>query len=276
MSTALSPPRTTAKGIQSVDTAFGLLQVLGCSPKPMTLKDVAAQVDMSASKTRMYMVSLLRTGMVVQNAAGAYTLGPAVLNLGLAAFNQMDLIESARTLMAELATATQGPTMLSIWNGTAIMIIARGDSLDDLPIDFRIGGSASLANTATGRVFQAYLPEGAAEASLVKEFSNMAALGQKVGLSLDEVRARVTLTRQRGYDVSDEVMLTYDHRVVLNGYGAIAVPIIDLLQELRFVVTVLYRKSDAEQEGRLIAGVLKRIRETLPTPLAVNADMLKS
>lgn len=275
MNTGTSTPRTTAKGIQSVDTAFSLLQVLGVSAKPMTLKDVAALVDMSASKTRMYMVSLLRTGMVVQNAAGAYTLGPAVLNLGLAAFKQMDLIESARTLMADLAVATQGPTMLSIWNGSAIMIIARGDSLDDLPIDFRIGGSASLANTATGRVFQAFLPKGAADAALVKEFSNMAALGQKVGLTLDEVHARVALTRQRGYDVSDEVMLTYDHRVVLNGYGAIAVPIVDILQELRFVVTVLYRKRPAEQEARLIVDVLKRIRDTLPTPLAVNAEIGK-
>lgn len=276
MDKELPTPRFTAKGIQSVDTAFKVLQVLGCTIKPMTLKDVAARVDMSASKTRMYMVSLLRTGMVVQNAAGAYTLGPAVLNLGLAAFNQLDLIETSRTVMAEIAAATQGPTMLSIWNGTAIMIIARGDGLDDLPIDFRIGGTASLANTATGRVFQAYLPEGATEAALVKEFSNAAALGQKMAMTLDEVRERVALTRSRGYDVAEEVLLAYDPRVVLNGYGAIAVPIVDILQALRFVVTVLYRKTNPEREAKLIADVLRRIREALPTPLAVNAELAAS
>lgn len=272
MNKELPSSRSTAKGIQSVDTAFKVLQVLGWSTKPMTLKDVAAKVDMSASKTRMYMVSLLRTGMVVQNAAGAYTLGPAVLNLGLAAFNQMDLIETARSVMAEIAAATQGPDMLSIWNGSAIMIIARGDGLDDLPIDFRIGGTASLVNTATGRVFQAYLPEGATDEALVKEFSNAAALGQKMSMTLDEVRERVELTRQRGYDLAEEVMLAYDPRVVLNGYGAIAVPIVDILQALRFVVTVLYRKTDPEREAKLIADVLRRIREALPTPLAVNPD----
>ncbi len=274
MNTELSSLRSTAKGIQSVDTAFKVLQVLGCSTKPMTLKDVAAQVGMSASKTRMYMVSLLRTGMVVQSAAGAaYTLGPAVMNLGLAAFNQIDLIETSRSVMAEIAVATQGPTMLSIWNGTAIMIIARGDGLDDLPIDFRIGGTATLANTATGRVFQAYLPEGATEAALVKEFSDAAALGQKMTMSLDEVRARVELVRTRGYDVADEVTLAYDPRVVLNGYGAIAVPIVDIVQALRFVVTVLYRKTDPEREARMIVEVLRKLHDALPTPIATDTDI---
>jgi len=254
-----------AKGIQSVDIAYRVLHALERSARPILLKDVAADVDMSPSKTRMYMVSLLRTGLVAQNEAGAYTLGPAALNLGLAAFNQVDLIDTSRTVMAALTRETQGPTMLSMWTGTSIMIIARGDSLDGLPIDFRIGGTASLANTATGRVFLAYLPTDATESPLLHEFDNAAKLGQ-TPVTLDALNERVALVRARGYDISQEVVLASDPRVLLNGYGAIAAPIVDIFRELRFVITVLYRKTDDARESDIIDNVVQHIRDALPTP----------
>ena len=139
----------------------------------MLLKDIAAAADMSASKTRMYLVSLLRTGLVSQNAASAYSLGLATLNLGMAAFRQVDLIDTTRSLMASLTQETQSPTLLSMWTGTSITIISRNDSLIDLPIDFRIGGQTPLVHTAAGHVFMAYLPPEATRTAVEQELANM-------------------------------------------------------------------------------------------------------
>ena len=257
--------QTMAKGIQSVDTAFKVLHALQSGAQPMLLKDLAAHVDMSASKTRMYLVSLLRTGLVSQNAASAYTLGPAALNLGLAAFTQIDLAETARTLMSELTQETQAPALLSMWTGSSITIIGRNDSLINLPIDFRIGGKSSLIHTATGHIYLAYLPNEITRPYVEQELAHVPVSVHKP-ITQDFLEERVRVIRQQGYDVSDEVVLASDPGVTIQGYGAIATPVVDIFQELRFVITALYRKSDDKHEALLVQHVLKRIRDTLPSP----------
>lgn len=262
--------QTMAKGIQSVDTAFKVLQALQCSMKPMLLKDLAANVDMTASKTRMYLVSLLRTGLVSQDAASAYTLGPAALNLGLAAFTQIDLTETARRLMSALTQETHAPALLSMWTGSSITIIGRNDSLINLPIDFRIGGSTSLINTATGHVYLAYLPTEATQPYVQQELKTASA-ALRASLTPDFLNERVHVIRKQGYDISHEIALTSGPGVTLQGYGAIAAPIVDIFQELRFVVTALYRKSDDAQESLTVKNVLKKIRDALPSPALKSA-----
>ncbi|NYT68439.1 IclR family transcriptional regulator [Pusillimonas noertemannii] len=258
--------KVLAKGIQSVDTACRVLHILQRSTQPMSLKDIAAAAGMSASKTRMYLVSLLRTGLVSQNAASAYTLGLATLNLGLAAFRQIDLIDTTRALMASLTQETQAPTLLSMWTGTSITIISRNDNQVDLPIDFRIGGQTSLLHTATGHVFLAYLPPELTEAALLHELANTP-VGAVMPLTLDSLKERTRVIREQGYDISSNIVLASGPRITLQGYGAIAAPVVDIFQELRFVITVLYRKTGDEQEALLIEKILTRIREGLPSPL---------
>ncbi len=198
----------------------------------MLLKDIAAAADMSASKTRMYLVSLLRTGLVSQNAASAYTLGLATLNLGMAAFRQVDLIDTTRSLMASLTQETQSPTLLSMWTGTSITIISRNDSLIDLPIDFRIGGKPLWSTR------------------------------QPAMCSWPICRPRLPGLRWN----KNWPIWAAGPRITLQGYGALAAPVIDSAQELRFVLTVLYRKTGDEQEAKLIKNLLSKIRDGLPTP----------
>ncbi|HWK59820.1 MAG TPA: IclR family transcriptional regulator [Eoetvoesiella sp.] len=255
-----------AKGIQSIDIAFGVLHALQHSTGPMLLKDIAARTGMSASKARMYLVSLLRTGLVSQNASSAYTLGPAALNLGLAAFKQIDLMDTTRRLLTSLTEETQAPTMLNIWAGTSIRIIARNDSAGDLPIHFRIGGTAALTNTATGRVFMAYLPAGVVMPYVQSELANKPATGEDA-VTMEALEQRVHAIRERGYDMSPDVVLTTDPHITLQGYGAIAVPVVDISQELRFVITVLYRKTSDTREADTIASILEKIRDAIPTPV---------
>ncbi len=64
-----------AKGIQSILLGFRLLQALTDADAPMSLKTLAAVSSMSPSKARMYLISFIETGLIVQNAdTGLYTL----------------------------------------------------------------------------------------------------------------------------------------------------------------------------------------------------------
>jgi DNA-binding IclR family transcriptional regulator len=256
-----------AKGIQSVDIAFNVLETLQRAGRQMPLKDIAAGVGMSASKTRMYLVSLLRVGLVAQTgeAGSYYTLGPAALSLGLAAFNQIDLVSLARALMAGLAKETHAPCMLCMWSGTGITIVARNDSLIDLPIDFRVGGPVPLTRSATGRTFLAYLPASVTHAAMLSEVArpgNTTSSGEPI--TIDYLNERIQIIRARGYEAADEVILSSNPPISLSGYGALAAPVVDLFHQLRFVLLVLHRKTNDQAEADEVAKILEKIRRSLP------------
>src|SRR4051812_4771394 len=64
-----------AKGIQSISLGFRLLRAIAERDEPATLKILAAAAGMSASKARMYLISLIETGLVMQSAqTGLYAL----------------------------------------------------------------------------------------------------------------------------------------------------------------------------------------------------------
>ena len=76
--TALTPPDADRlqRGIQSIEVGGQLLQALVHHGRPMALKDLAREADMSAAKAHPYMVSFGRIGLVAQDdGSGHYRLG---------------------------------------------------------------------------------------------------------------------------------------------------------------------------------------------------------
>ena len=83
--------QTDAKGIQSIDVGFRLVQALLEAGQPLPLKTLAAAADMSPSKAHNYIVSFRRVRMVSKDLeTGHYGLGPMVGELGLSYLAQRD------------------------------------------------------------------------------------------------------------------------------------------------------------------------------------------
>ena len=90
-------------GVQSVEVAARLLDVLAAASGALTLKDLAAKAQMSASKAHRYLVSLARTGLVEQDATGRYDLGIRALSVGLAALGRIDAVRIATDELERLS-----------------------------------------------------------------------------------------------------------------------------------------------------------------------------
>ena len=159
--TAPGPDRPQ-RGIQSIEVGGQLLQALVHHGRPMALKDLAREADMSAAKAHPYMVSFGRIGLVAQDdASGHYRLGPLAVQLGLIGLQQADPVQAATPLLAPLAQALGHTVALAVWGerGATIVRIAEADT--PLRVTLRHGTVFSLAHTASGRLFGAHLaPEG--------------------------------------------------------------------------------------------------------------------
>jgi DNA-binding IclR family transcriptional regulator len=259
-----------AKGIQSILLGFRLLQGITDSDTPVSLKSIAAAAGMSPSKARMYLISLMGTGLVVQKAeTGFYALGPYALHLGTRALQRMELMTVATEAMRNLRQQTNSLVLLCTWDAKGVMIVSRSEGNRPQPLQFAIGGSASLASTATGHVFLAFGPREQTWNHLSEELVEM-------GLTKAEQRKRTrtlkTLAEQvRRRGVAEADPIAYSSGVTLSGYAAIAAPIFDAAKRLRYVLTLVYRTGrhhkKKEDLVRLTRECTNRVTELAGAPI---------
>lgn len=152
--------RDERRGIQSIELGFALIRQLSNAPGKVPLKELAASVNMSPSKAHLYLVSFLRLGLVTQDPVTArYGLGPAAIQLGIAAINQLNVVDVAHKHLETVLEKTGVSVSLSIWGNRGPTIIFRLDGQLPVPMSVRVGFVLPLLSTGTGRVFMAYLPE---------------------------------------------------------------------------------------------------------------------
>jgi DNA-binding IclR family transcriptional regulator len=245
-----------AKGIQSISLGFRLLRAITDSEDPAPLKALAAAADMSASKARMYLISLIETGLVAQNAqTGLYTLGPYAHHLGTRALQRMDGREAVYESMRSLQQKTQALVLLCKWQENGIIIVAAEEGGEPHPVQWRIGGTASLASTATGAVFLAFGPQSAVWKRLALELKEAGLSQAAQKKRIRELEARAAEIRESGVAEADPVVFAAG--VTISGFAAIAAPLFDSAKQLSSVLTLIYRTDRPHRKkAELLSQVL--------------------
>jgi DNA-binding IclR family transcriptional regulator len=187
------------RGIQSVEIASRLLLALARHVKPMALKDVAQAAGMSANKAHPYMVSFLKVGFVAQDgASGHYELGTLALQLGLAKLQRLDPVKEASPHIGELAEQTDQSIAVAVWGNLGPTIVRLEEPTHPLHVNLRTGTVMSLLNTATGRLFAAYMPPKVIEKAMQGEVARMGTVVGTSPLSQTDFELLVAETRRHG------------------------------------------------------------------------------
>jgi DNA-binding IclR family transcriptional regulator len=229
-----------AKGIQSISLGFRLLRAITDADRPAPLKALAAAAGMSPSKARMYLISLIETGLVTQNSdTGFYSLGPYAVHLGQRALKRFDPKEVVHDAMRTLQRETRALVLLCNYQENGIVIVAAEDGGEPHPLQWRIGGGGSLARTATGVVFLAFGPQKVVWKHLAAELKDAGFTAAERQKRTRALEAQAEAVRASGVAEADPVV--FDKGVSISGFAAVAVPIFDQRNTLRYVLTVLYR-----------------------------------
>ncbi|MBN9525333.1 MAG: IclR family transcriptional regulator [Alphaproteobacteria bacterium] len=147
------------RGIQSIEVGGALLQALARDGAPMMLRDLARAADMPAAKAHPYLVSFGKIGLVEQDAAtGRYGLGPLALQLGLASLRHLDPLRLATPAIAALSDSIGHAVAVAVWGNVGPTVVRLEESRHPIHANLRVGTVMALADTATGRLFAAYLP----------------------------------------------------------------------------------------------------------------------
>ena len=146
------------RGIQSIEVGGQVLLALVHSGRPMPLKELAAVAGMPPAKAHPYLVSFGRIGLVEQDAVtGHYFLGPLALQLGMISLQQADPVKVATPLLGPLAQRIGHTVAIAVWGARGATIVRLEESPAAVHVNMRHGTVFSLTNTASGRLFAAYL-----------------------------------------------------------------------------------------------------------------------
>ena len=144
--------------IQSISIAMRFLKILAGSERSMPLAELARLSGTGRSTAHRYMQSLVKEGLVQQDAASShYALGAAALSIGIAALRRVDAVEIAGTQM-KLLTATHAMSGgVAIWTERGPMLVRWYRSAYFSINSVALGDILPIDNTACGQVFQGYL-----------------------------------------------------------------------------------------------------------------------
>jgi DNA-binding IclR family transcriptional regulator len=220
----LPKQRAIQRGIQSMEVGGQLLLALAQHGSPMPLKDLARDAGMVPAKAHPYLVSFNKLGLIVQDeVSGHYGLGPLAMQLGLISLQQFDPVRLASPMLADLAKQLGHTVALAVWGNRGPTIVRIEESPNLVHVTMRHGTVMSLRNTASGRLFAAYLPEDTVLAALEEE----RAYEQRHEATTESMPANIDATfrkllekvRQNG--ISDAVNLS------VPGVSALAAPVFD-------------------------------------------------
>ena len=245
----ISELASARQGIQSVEVAAPLLRALADAGDALPLSTLAKAAGMPPAKAHRYLVSLIRVGLVQQDAhSGAYDLGPLALELGLAAQSRIDAVKLADQTMASLRDATGETVALAVWGNQGPTIIRLLQSRRPVMVNLQIGSVLPMTYTASGLCFATWMPTADTAELLELEFAanrrqqldapvTCAALqpllqetaqhgvARMIG-QLDPAAARPAGVR-RGADL------------LLAGFNAWSAPVFDHDNRMRFALTVV-------------------------------------
>lgn len=226
------------RSIQSVVIGFALVRALEQNGGPMPLKALAAAAGMSPGQAHAYLASFRIVGLVRQGADGLYELGPYALALGLAALDRLDVREAAMEPMRHFRDGCGESVHLSVWSGQGPVIVSRLDGTRGVSLSIRIGFALPLDNSASGRIFNAFLPEAGQLAERSKGRQDRATLRR----ILEEIR-------RSGLATSESLVNT--------GFAAVSVPVFDHDGRLAAAMTALGPAAhlDTRPDGAVAAAL---------------------
>ena len=204
-----SPMRTEKKpikvrrGIQSIEVGGQLLLALAEHGRPMSLGDLAKAAHMPSGKAHPYLVSYSKLGLVSQDiATGHYWLGPTSIQLGLVSLRMLNPVREATPFAQNLAQETGHSVALSVWGNHGPTIVLLIDPIYPLHVNMRTGTVMSLAGTATGRLFAAFLNKQLIESAMAEDYKR---LGPDIAHPLKPEEVNKKLQEVRKYGLSRSV-----------------------------------------------------------------------
>ncbi len=215
-------------GVQSLEVGLTVLNCLIGESQPLMLKTLAEKLSMHPAKVHRYLVSLLRMGYAKQLTDGRYSLGDQAWRLGLTCIQRSDALQLAQPYVQQLQQQIDCGLQISKWSAAGPVIVQCLESRQAVSVITRVGSYMPLLNSATGRIYAAYMPEHLVRPLLEHEWSQAPLHGPKNWSEFLALKAHI---QNQGFSSVEGELLA--------GVNAVCVPVFNQYAEIEFAIAAL-------------------------------------
>jgi len=200
----------------SADKVLEVLLLFQESWPELTAEEICELIDAPRSTTYRYIRVLRDKGFLEKSPAGAFRLGPRLLQLGRIARSRLDISDIALPVMEEIARQTRETVLLTRLFGSNAVCVERIEGPQAVRISFEVGQIQPLHGGASSKILLAYVNEDEWDKHLtlpLERFTEHTVTDPEV------LKEQLREIRRQGYCVSEsEVDL---------GARAMSVPVVD-------------------------------------------------
>lgn len=232
---AAAPEGQKRKSIQSVESGMRLLEVLAAAPNSLALREIASAGRMSKSQTHRYLLSFVNTGLVRQSSLnGNYELGPAALQIGLAALRRCQPVAIATEELIALVEEAGFSGMVVVWGSHGPTIVRLEMGRRQVVMSLQVGSAVPVLGSSAGHVFLAYLPRATA-LEYTREIWKRT--------NGDNPNSLKTVLAKNEYEVRNAGMATVSGTTI-PGLSAASAPILDSQGQISAVISLVAYSDD--------------------------------
>lgn len=193
-------PTKATSGVQSVERAFELLEVIARAGGEAALSELALESPLPLPTIHRLLRTLVGVGYVRQLPNRRYSLGPRLIRLGEVANRQLGALASP--VLKELVGKLGESANIAVLDGDMVTYIAQAQSPHSMRMITEVGRRAMLHNSGVGKAVLSVLDDERVQ-RLVSQ-SGMPAKTPKTITTLGKLFTDVEATRERGYAMDDE------------------------------------------------------------------------
>jgi len=187
--------------IPNLDAACQVLNHISNSQIECRLKDIVTALSIPRTTALRITQTLLDAQYLAKSEEGGFTLGTALVRLGVKALDNLDIRSFARPVLRKLSNEIVESSHLAMLNGNRSLLVEVADSPHPVRIASRPGTLVELHCSATGKVFLAYsIPE----PRVFCETLELTRHTCNTDTTTDEVLASIEQTRKLGYAIDEE------------------------------------------------------------------------
>jgi DNA-binding IclR family transcriptional regulator len=149
--TNTSNPSNSARSAASQTLFRGLDVVDAVAAGSVTVQAIADRTGLPFSTTHRLASALVQARYLHFEPRRGYRLGPRLLELGFAAYNDSDITRSARPGMEQLAEQTRDTIHLAQLDGDEIIYLDKIGGQRPINVNSRIGGRKPVCSTGVGK-----------------------------------------------------------------------------------------------------------------------------
>jgi IclR family transcriptional regulator, acetate operon repressor len=193
-------PAKPAGGVQSVERAFDLLELIARAGGEVALTELAAETPLPLPTIHRLLRTLVGIGYVRQLPNRRYALGPRLIRLGEVANRQLGAL--AMPLLKDLVANLGETANMAVLDGDMVTYLAQVPSPHAMRMFTEVGRQANLHDSGVGKAILSVMDDERVT-RLVKQ-AGMPTPTPKSISTLDDLFADLTRIRKDGYAVDDE------------------------------------------------------------------------